>query len=94
MNWLTRLSLQIGTYSFTGFLTFISVINPITRVGAGIVILGIALYIAADTFKQYTENYQENHTHNQSLQQALSANSTDIVFFVLFVIIGFYLGFN
>jgi hypothetical protein len=92
MNGLTRFSIQWGTYSAVSFLSFIAVVNPITTYGAGIIITTYALYLAADTYKIYANEFRENHNHETSRMIAFSDNAIDIIFFVLFIIVGLYLG--
>jgi len=92
MHWLTKASLQFGAYSFISFLTFVGSLAPVTRIGTTIIVLGFFVYLLSATYKDYVQNLQEMDSQSAK-RSAISENSSDLILFVVFLLIGLCLAF-
>lgn len=84
--------LRWGIYSAIAFLTMLAVVSELFRMGSMIIVIGYALYLGADTFRQYVTAFDYNHNQDKSLLMAVSNNAIDIVFIIMALVIGLSLG--
>jgi len=80
--------LQYSIYLGLSYATFLLATVSQVRLGMVLILLGWLGYIAADTYKDYSNQRQLN---KKGMIKAIAGNVSQLLFFCLAVFVGFYI---